>query len=490
MMRPDSRTQALRGMGPTGLSGALVWFMALQVSLASDGERPKPVAFERDVRPILATNCAGCHGADRPKAGLDLRSVAAMMRGGKSGPALSPSDPDGSLLLERIAQGEMPPGKARKLSADEVATVREWIRDGARTDHPVASTPTTASPVRDEDRRFWSFRPLRQPTVPTGTLAGRMRTPVDRFLQASLEPKGLTFSPDADPSTLVRRAYLDVLGLPPSIEEVDAFLADDRPDAFERVVDRLLASPHLGERWGRHWLDVAGYVDTVGFDTDATNIILSEGKWRYRDYVIRAFNEDRPYDRFLTEQLAGDELYDWRKAKRFTPAMREALIATGYLRTAHDLTHEDVGVIPQNFYGIAHDTIEIVGTGLLGLTINCARCHSHKFDPIPQEDYYRLMAVFSPAYNPQAWLPVIPTETKSRDRGLPDVSPAEVAEIERHNRGVDRRLKELRDRLSAHAEASFGELEPDRERGREGARGEDQRDRIEPAKIRQDPGPL
>ena len=129
--------------------------------------------------------------------------------------------------------------------------------------------------------------------------------------------------------------------------------------------------------------------------------------------------------------------------------MREALIATGYLRTARDLTHEDVGVIPQNFYGIAHDTIEIVGTGLLGLTINCARCHSHKFDPIPQEDYYRLMAVFSPAYNPQAWLPVIPTETKSKDRGLPDVSPAELAEIERHNRGVDRRLKELRDRLSA-----------------------------------------
>jgi hypothetical protein len=210
----------------------------------------------------------------------------------------------------------------------------------------------------------------------------------------------------------------------------------------------LLASPHHGERWGRHWLDVAGSVDTVGFDTDATNIILSEGKWRYRDYVIRAFNEDRPYDRFLTEQLAGDELHDWRRAERFTPAIREALIATGYLRTARDLTHEDVGVIPQNFYGIAHDTIEIVGTGLLGLTIHCARCHDHKFDPIPQEDYYRLMAIFTPAYNPRAWLPVIPTETKSRDRGLPDVSPAELAEIERHNRDIDRRLKELRGRLN------------------------------------------
>ena len=188
--------------------------------------------------------------------------------------------------------------------------------------------------------------------------------------------------------------------------------------------------------------------DTVGFDTDATNIITSEGKWLYRDYVIRAFNQDKPYDRFLTEQLAGDELYDWRRAQHFTPEMREALIATGYLRTARDLTHEDVGVIPQNFFGIMHDTIEIVGTGLLGLTINCARCHSHKFDPIPQEDYYRIMAVFTPAYNPRAWLPVIPTETKIKDRGLPDVSPAEQAEIERANAEIDRRLEDLRRQLS------------------------------------------
>ncbi len=253
--------------------------------------------------------------------------------------------------------------------------------------------------------------------------------------------KGLGFAADADDDTLARRAYLDLLGLPPSLEEVDAFLADGRPDAFDRLVDRLLASPHHGERWGRHWLDVAGYVDTVGFDTDATNIILSEGKWRYRDYVIRAFNEDRPYHRFLMEQIAGDELYDWRKARRLTPAMREALIATGYLRTARDLTHEDVGVIPQNFHGIANDTIEIVGTGLLGLTIHCARCHGHKFDPIPQEDYYRLKAIFTPAYNPRAWLPVIPTETNRRDRGLPDASPAELAEIERHNADVDRRFE-------------------------------------------------
>jgi mono/diheme cytochrome c family protein len=442
--RPSMR----RGMRLTGLAGVLVGLTALPVSPASDGEPQGPVRFERDVQPIFTANCAGCHGADHPKAGLDLRTVASTLRGGKSGPALRPSDPDGSLLLERIAQGEMPPGKARKLSHDDVETVRAWIRGGARTDHPSIGGPATASPVRDEDRRFWSFRPLRRPLVPMASHADRIRSPVDRFLLARLDSKGLSFSPDADPTTLVRRTYLDLVGLPPSLEEVDSFLADGQPGAFERLVDRLLASPHHGERWGRHWLDVAGYVDTVGFDTDATNIILSEGKWRYRDYVIRAFNADRPYDRFLTEQLAGDELQDWRKAERFTPEMREALIATGYLRTARDLTHEDVGVIPQNFFGIVHDTIEIVGTGLLGLTVNCARCHSHKFDPIPQEDYYRLMAIFTPAYNPKAWLPVIPTETRSRDRGLPDVSPAEMAELERHNAGVDRRLKELRDRLN------------------------------------------
>jgi len=407
----------------------------------------RPLQYERDVWPIIAANCVGCHGNDKPKGGLDLRSVASMLRGGKSGPALDPSDPEGSLLLERIAEGEMPPGKARKLSAREVSVVRGWIREGARADHPEAG-PQPVSPVRDDDRRFWSFRPLRRPAIPPVPDVTQVRTPIDSLLLARLESKGLTFSPDGDAATLLRRASLDLLGLPPSPEEIDAYLADGRPGAFERLVDRLLASPHYGERWGRHWLDVAGYTDTVGFDTDATNIILSEGKWLYRDYVIRAFNADKPYDRFITEQLAGDELYDWRRAKRLTPQMREALIATGYLRTARDMTHEDVGVIPQNFFGILHDTIEIVGTGLLGLTVNCARCHTHKFDPIPQEDYYRLMAVFTPAYNPQAWRPVIPTETNAKDRGLPDVSPAEQAEIERHNAGVDRRLEELRGRLS------------------------------------------
>ena len=317
---------------------------------------------------------------------------------------------------------------------------------GAALFFPVVSRAQDAQ-VSDQDRGFWSFRPLAEVQPPRVT-DPRSRTPIDAFLLERLAAKGLAFSPDAAAETLLRRAHLDLLGLPPASGEVDAFVAERRDDAFERLVDRLLASPHFGERWGRHWLDVAGYVDTVGFDTDATLIILSEGKWRYRDYVIAAFNEDKPFDRFLIEQLAGDELYDWRRAEHFTPQIRDALVATGFLRTARDLTHEDVGVIPQNFFGIMHDTLEIVGTGLLGLTLNCARCHDHKFDPIPQEDYYRLMAILSPAYNPQAWRPVIAYEPKVEARGLPDLSPAEVAEMQQHNAEIDKRLAGLRTKLA------------------------------------------
>ncbi len=426
-----------------------LWLILLSTGGAwgGDVEPKQSLWFERDAWPIFAANCVGCHGADAPKGGLDLRTVSRMLKGGESGPALDPSAPDSSLMLERIMRHEMPPGKARKLADPEVSVVRAWIRTGARAQDP-DRVPPPVSPIRDAHRRFWSFRPLSRPPAPRVADNARVRTPIDAFVFSRLDAKGLRFSPDADTATLVRRAYLDLLGLPPSPEEVDACLNDNNPNGFDGLVDRLLASPHFGERWGRHWLDVAGYVDTVGFDTDATNIITSEGKWLFRDYVIRAFNQDKPYDRFLTEQLAGDELYDWRRAKHFTPEMPEALIATGYLRTARDLTHEDVGIIPQNFFSIMHDTIEIVGTGLLGLTINCARCHSHKFDPIPQDDYYRLMAIFSPAYNPRAWLPVVPSETKKKDRGLPDVAPAELAEIEHANAEVDRRLGELRRELT------------------------------------------
>jgi hypothetical protein len=299
-----------------------------------------------------------------------------------------------------------------------------------------------------KEQRHWAFQPPSRPNVPAVRHAERVRTPIDAFLLARLESERLTFSADADKATLLRRAYLHLLGLPPSPEETDAFLADNRPDAYDRLLDRLLASPHFGERWGRHWLDVVGYADTVGFDVDANNVILSEGKWRYRDYVIAAFNKDKPYDRFITEQLAGDELVDWRGATKFTPEIRELLIATGYLRTARDESHEPESNIPLTYFGVLHNTVEIVGNSLMGLTVNCARCHSHKFDPIAQKEYYQLMAFFTPAYNPKNWKPVFAWKPEIKDRGLPDVSPAEQAAIDRHNHDIDRQVAEVSKRLA------------------------------------------
>jgi hypothetical protein len=306
----------------------------------------------------------------------------------------------------------------------------------------IATARAASGQVTDDDRQFWSFRKAVRPEVPRAAKPARLRTPVDSFVLEKLAAQGLSFAPDADRHTLIRRASLDLTGLPPSPEQIEAFSDDMSPIAYERLVDRLLASPHFGERWGRHWLDVAGYVDTVGFDVDADNIITSEGKWRYRDYVIGAFNEDKTYDRFITEQLAGDELADWRSAPILTPELRRLLIATGFLRTAQDFTHEDVGNIPQNHYAVLHDTLEIVGSSLLGLTLQCARCHDHKFDPIPQDDYYKVMAIFTPAYNPRTWKIVWPYDPKLEDRGLPDVAPSELAAIRRHNEVVSRRVAE------------------------------------------------
>jgi hypothetical protein len=314
--------------------------------------------------------------------------------------------------------------------------------------------------VTARDKEHWAFQKLRRPVVPVLKQADRSQTAIDAFLLSQLESKGLGFSPPADRSTLLRRAFLDLHGLPPTPAELAAFLTDSSPSAFARQVDRLLASPRFGERWGRHWLDVVGYADTVGFDSDANGIFVSEGKWKYRDYVIHAFNADKPFDRFLLEQLAGDELVDWRHAPRFTEEIREDLIATGYLRTARDQTHEPESNIPLNYYGVLHDTVEVVGNSLFALTVNCARCHSHKFDPIPQRDYYRLMALFTPAYNPEHWKPVFPWKPEIRDRALPDASTTELAEIDRFNADVDRDVARMRTRMAepgcnAHAKAKL-----------------------------------
>jgi hypothetical protein len=308
---------------------------------------------------------------------------------------------------------------------------------------PVLHAAPPSSSVEPEDREFWSFRKLARPEIPLVSRADRVRTPIDVFVESRLEAAGLSLSDDTSRLVLIRRLWLDLVGLPPPPTAVAAFIADSSPYAVEREVDRLLAMPQFGERWGRHWLDVVGYVDTVGFDVDADNIITSEGKWRYRDWVIRSLNSNMPYDRFLLEQIAGDELADWQHAPRFTAEQIDMLTATGFLRTAQDFTHEDVGNIPQNHFNILHDTLEIVGSSVLGLTLQCARCHDHKFDPVPQEDYYRLQAAFTPAYNPSDWRVVLSYDKKLPDRSLPDVSPADKAEIDRHNAEIDREVQEF-----------------------------------------------
>ncbi len=357
-----------------------------------------PPTFEKDVRPILKVNCFRCHGeGDQLKGKLDLRLRRLAVRGGKSGPAVTPGSRDGSLLYRRVRDGEMPPGK-KKLSAAEVAVIGRWIAGGARTAHPEPADPTGAA-ITPEERNFWSFRTIHRPPVPAVLHAERVRTPVDAFLLARLEQQGLSFAPEADRPTLIRRAWFDLIGLPPPPEEVDRFLADPAPDAYERLIDRLLASPQYGERWGRHWLDVAGYADSEGYTTDDT---VRPYAYKYRDYVIRSFNADKPFDRFLCEQLAGDEMVR-RPFKDLSPQDVERLTATGFLGMAPDGTASPGVNLTEASNQVVADTLKAVSTGLLGLTVGCAQCHDHRYDPIPQTDYYRLRAIFEPAYDPSHW---------------------------------------------------------------------------------------
>jgi mono/diheme cytochrome c family protein len=410
-----------------GIRIAWAWPVALALAaLPARAEGPAAPAprFEPDVLPVLTAHCLKCHGAGKkPKAGLDLRSAAGLLKGGESGPALVPGSAEKSLLLQMIRKEEMPPKGNPRLTAEEIALLRRWIDAGApAAEVAFASVDVAAARVTEQDRQFWAFRKPVRPPVPRVRDGARVRTPVDAFVLVRLEAKGLTFAPDADPATLVRRVYLDLLGLPPAPDEVDAFLADTRPDAYERLVDRLLASPHYGERWGRHWLDAAGYADSIGGDNDPGQVFPREGMYRYRDYVVRSLNADKPFDRFLLEQIAGDELDDWRSAPVLTPEMREHLVATGFLRTTVDHTYEDELNRPFERYQVLHDTIENLTSNLLGLTVACARCHDHKFDPVAQVEYYRLLAVLKPVYNPEAWI-------KPQDRHLDDVSAQEKAAI-------------------------------------------------------------
>ena len=371
----------------------------IPVVVCADDPAAPAVSFERDVRPILKVACFQCHGEEEEHQGnLDVRLTRLIARGGDSGPAIVPGKRDESLLYQRIRDREMPPEDRKPLTADEVETIGRWIDAGAPMLRP---EPESADGyvITEEERAHWSFQPIRRPRVPKVSHAEQVRTPIDAFLLARLEQEGFVYSPEAERHTLLRRASLDLIGLPPTPEQADRFLSDPSPDAYARLVDELLASPHYGERWGRHWLDVAGYADSDGYSNED---VERPWAWKYRDYVIRAFGNDKPFDEFIREQLAGDEMIA-APLNNLTPEDAEKLVATGFLRMAPDGTA--VGVDDANLArnDVMAETIKIVTSSLLGLTVGCAQCHDHRYDPIPQTDYYRFRAIFEPALDWKNW---------------------------------------------------------------------------------------
>ncbi len=333
------------------------------------------VDYLRDVKPILARHCVSCHGAAKPKGGLRLDTAAGARGGGDNGPAVVPGRGDESLLLDAVTGDggiERMPLKRPPLSDEQIATLRAWIEQGAKA--PAAETP---SPVA---ATHWAFVPPQRPDEPRVADRDWVRNPIDRFVLARLEKEGVKPSAEADRATLLRRLSLDLLGLPPSPAEVEEFLADTRPDAYERQVDRLLASPHYGERWARRWLDLARYADSNGYSIDAPRSI-----WKYRDWVIDALNRDMPFDQFTIDQIAGD----------LRPgATLEQKVATGFHRNTP--INQEGGIDIEQFrVDSVVDRVGTTATVFLGLTLGCAQCHDHKFDPLSQEEYYQFFAFFN-----------------------------------------------------------------------------------------------
>lgn len=363
------------------------------------------LTFEKDVRPIVKAHCTHCHGEEeKPEGGVDLRLRRFMDHKLDDGtPVVIAGKPAESGLVKVIKNGEMPK-KGSQVSEKELAVIEKWIAQGAKT---AKAEPLVLAPgpmISDEDRAYWAFQPVQRPPVPVNADAKDVRTPVDAFVLASMREKGLGFAPEADRRTLIRRVTLDLTGLLPTPEEVAAFEADKSPLAYEQLVERLLASKTYGERWARHWLDVVGYADSNGY-SEADSV--RPQAWRYRDYVIRAMNEDKPWDEFIQEQLAGDELAgathaDYQQAV-LDPRRTEQLIATAYLRMAPDGTGDpnDDAKLARN--QVIAEQMKIMTSSLMGMTVACAQCHDHRYDPITQADYYRLRAIFDPAFNWEAW---------------------------------------------------------------------------------------
>ncbi len=381
-------------------------FAVLLSSLAVTARGAEAVlTFEKDVRPIVKAHCTHCHGEEeKPEGGVDLRLRRFMdmaLDGG--GHVVVAGDPAKSELVKIIKSGEMPK-KGKQVSEADLAIIEKWIAQGAKTAKPEPTVMAPGPIISDEDREYWAFQPVKRPKVPANVDAKQVSTPVDAFVLAKLGEKGLHMAREADRRTLIRRVTLDLTGLLPTPEEVETFVNDKSPLAYEQLVERLLASKNYGERWARHWLDVVGYADSNGY-SEADS--LRPQAWRYRDYVIRAMNEDKPWDQFIQEQIAGDELAgathaDFQQAV-LDPRRTDQLIATAFLRMAPDGTGDTVDDAKLAKNQVIAEQMKITTSSLMGMTVACAQCHDHRYDPIPQADYYRLRAVFDPAYNWEAW---------------------------------------------------------------------------------------
>jgi hypothetical protein len=369
------------------------------ILFANAAERSVALTFERDVRPIFKEFCFDCHGAEKKlKGGLDLRLRRLIAKGGDSGAALTPGKPNESLLLKQLLDGEMPP-EGKKVPKKKIEVIVQWIAHGAPTlrDEPESLVAGQVF-ITEEERGYWAFQTIAKPEIPEVDNP-RVRTPIDALIVAE-GGKDFSFAPDADPYTMHRRAALGLTGLPPLEEELAHARQDLSGPAFNEVIDQFLSSPHYGERWARHWLDVAGYADSEGANNADTERAWA---WKYRDYVIRAFNDDKPFDRFILEQLAGDELVP-QPHKNLNPEQIELLAATGFLRMAADPTGAGgVSNSVETRNQTMADTLQIVSSAFFGLSVHCAQCHDHRYDPIPQRDYYQLRAIFEPAFNPNAW---------------------------------------------------------------------------------------
>jgi hypothetical protein len=383
----------------SALSGLLV-LLARTAAAQSSPSAEQVEFFESMVRPVFVEHCYKCHSekAEKIKGGLRLDSTDAVLTGGSSGPAIVPGNPNASLLIKAVRytdpELQMPP-KDKKLPDAQIASLETWVKMGAPMPKTASAGPPSLKDVNEARARHWAFQPIKEPAIPVVKNSRWVQTPIDNFVLAELEKQHLQPAPSVDRRTLIRRVSYDLLGLPPTWDEVEAFVRDERPDAYRRLVERLLSSPHYGERWGRYWLDVARYADTKGY--------LAGGEERryafsftYRDYVVRSFNEDKPYDQFVKEQIAADLLEENQRN----------LAALGFLT----LGRRFLG----NQNDIIDDRIDVVTRGVLGLTVACARCHDHKFDPISTKDYYALHGIFASSEEPSE-LPLLEPTTDSPD---------------------------------------------------------------------------